>query len=385
MTFTVRNHYVPQWYQRRFFVSRKEQSHLFYLDLKPDLIHLPNGGTKARRALYRLGPARCFQQDHLYTLYFGEHASDVMERRFFGALDAAGEKAVQFFSNYGLREGAHEAFQVMRDYLAAQLFRTPKGLDMLRFLAKTRDHQHTLMVMGEAWQLYHTIWSEGVWEIVNCRNSRTKFLISDSPVSTYNRRVFPGSDEARNYGGALIERVGTHTVFPLDLEHCLVVTNLQYVRNPKLNPLKVRENARYFGQALFDLRKIQRGREIEEVEVLAINYLLKTQARRYIAAADESWLYPELALKNRFWSRLGGRSFLHPDPRLVGFTTGIIVGFDDGSSWGSNEYGHLSLDNVLARRLREVEWATFQEAKRVWDERDRRTGRPRPVLTAHDI
>ena len=380
MSFTVRNHYVPQWYQRRFFEPGSGQSKLWYLDLKPEIIRLPNGQSTTRRALRQLGPVNCFQQDHLYTLFFGKYATDVIEKRFFGTIDSEGEKAVRFFADYGMREGVHEAFDGMRNYLGAQLFRTPKGLGMLRTISGTTDQRRTLITLGHIWPVNHTIWSEGVWEVLSCKGSDTKFIISDSPVTTYNRSLFPGSPEVRKYGIAHIERIGTHTIFPIDLEHCLVITNLQFVRNPKASPLKIRENPRYFAETMFDLRKVQRGREIEEQEVLAINNVLKVHAHRYIASARKEWLYPERKLKQKFWSKLGGPYFLHPDPRKVSFTTGFLVGREGGGGWGVNEYGHHDLDAPKAQALRKVEWKTFQNAKQAWDDRDRRAGKePAPL------
>jgi hypothetical protein len=154
------------------------------------------------------------------------------------------------------------------------------------------------------------------------------------------------------------------------------------VRNPKVNPLNVRENPRYYGQGLFDLRKVQRGREIDEEEVIAINHVLKSNATRYIASPVEEWLYPENRLRQRFWSKLGGQHFLRPDPRKVSFTTGIITGGGKGPSLGTNEYGHYNLDHPRAKKLREIEWKTFQAAKQAWDERDRRAGREPPPLNS---
>jgi hypothetical protein len=375
--FTVHNHYVPQWYQRRFF-ARPGQNKLWHLDLNPDVIKLPGGRTKLHNALHEYGPALCFQAEHLYTLHFGHYATDVMEKDFFGKVDTHGETAVAFFENYGMRAGVHEAFAHMRNYLSAQLFRTPKGLEYLRSFSKKPSHQNSLRAMQQVWPLYQTMWSEAVWEVVNCNTSATKFIVTDSPVSSYNKAVFPGSQEVLRHGMAALERLGTHTVFPLDCNHCLIITNLQYVRNPKVNPLKVRENPRYFEQAMFDLRKVQRGREIGEAEVVAINYVLKKGARRYIAAGEKDWLYPERKMASTFWPKLGGSHFLHPDPRRVSFSTEIIVGYKDGSTYGQNEYGHHSFDNKRAKALRDVEWETFEAAKRAWDERDRRAGRGPP-------
>jgi hypothetical protein len=383
--FTVRNHYVPQWYQRRFFIPGTGQSKLWYLDLKPEAIVRPNGSKTTRRALRQLGPVNCFKEDHLYTLYFGKYATDVIEKRFFGAMDSLGEKAVDFFADYCMRDGVHEAFNGMRNYLAAQFFRTPKGLDLLRTLSRSPSHQRALLVMQHAWQLYHTIWSEGVWEVVHCASSPTKFIVSDAPVTTYNKKVFPGSDEVRQLGGARLERVGTHTIFPIDCDHCLVITNMQYVRNPRINPLKIRENPQYFENRMFDLRKVQRGREISEDDVVAVNHILKTHARRYIAASNEDWLYPERHLKEKFWPKLSSPYFLHPDPRKVSFSTGILMGFKDGGAFGHNEYGHYDLDGPRAKALREEEWKTFQATKQAWDERDRLAGRPPYTPTMDDL
>lgn len=373
MSFTVSNHYVPQWYQRRFLPPG--QSKLWYLDLKPEVIKRPDGTKTTRKALRHLGPINCFQQDHLYTLYFGQYETDVLEKSFFGKVDAVGEKSVAFFADYGMREGVHEAWRGMIDYLSAQLFRTPKGLRMLQALARSKDHQQTLKTLRIAGQVYHTIWTESVWAVKHCKDSLTKLIISDSPVTTYNRQVYPASAEIRGFGMARIERVGTQTLFPLDSEHCLIITNLQYVRNPKGNPLKLRENPRYYASAHFDLRKVQRGHALDEQEVVAINHLLKVHASRYIASSNPEWLYPEKALTERSWPKLGGSRFaLQPDPRLVSFTTAIISG-DDHGGWGYNEYGHFDLDSAQAKELRAAEWKTYQAAKLAWDERDRRAGR----------
>ena len=379
MNFTVRNHYVPQWYQHRFFEAGSKQSQLYYLDLNPDLIRLPGGRTKPRTALRRLGPVSCFKQDHLYTLLFGENASDVIEKRFFGVIDQLGEKAVSFFADYKYSDEAHEAFPAMQNYIAAQLFRTPKGLRLLQRLSGTKDHQATLMIMEQLWQIYQTIWSEAVWEVFHCKSSPTKFLITDSPITTYNPEVFPGSPEALAYGIARFERIGTRLIFPIDRDHCLCLTNLQYVRNPKAKPLKVRENPRYFGQGLFDLRKIQRDREIDEEGVLAINHILKSSAAKYIASDVEESLYPERRLKQKLWSKLNDSYFLGPDPRKVSFTTGIFSGGGSGPSLGTNEYGHYNIDHPRAKALRAIEWKTFQAAKGAWDQRDRRAGREPPA------
>lgn len=126
------------------------------------------------------------------------------------------------------------------------------------------------------------------------------------------------------------------------------------------------------------MRKIQRGRGINESEVIALNHILKCSAQRYIAAAEEEWLYPERSLHQKFWPKIIDRYALGPDPRKTSFTTGILTGGGNGRSFGINEYGHTQLDNPRAEKLRKIEWVTFQAAKQAWYERDRRLGNQPP-------
>lgn len=373
-----RNHYVPQWYQRRFLEPNRGGDRLFYLDLHPDPIAGRPGLT--RKAMRRLGPISCFKQDHLYTTILGGEASDELERRFFGAIDTNGCSAVSFFHDYALKEGAHEAFQGLLEFMCAQLLRTPKGLGYWRRLTSAGSHQHALRLLQRLSNLYGTIWSDGVWEVMRCDESETKFIVTDCPIVTYNPAVYPGSREARSWM-APPEMLGSHTIFPLGMDSCLVITNLQYVRNPKVNPRRIRENPRYFQPAMFDLRSVQTWRQLAEKEVIAINHILKTHAKRYIASGLEADLYPESRMDSKPWPKLFGAHTLMPDPRRLSFSTSTFVGYKDGTSFAINEFGHRNVDNARAKRIREVEWETFQSHKRAWDERDRREGRPIPHIS----
>lgn len=374
---SVRNHYVPQWYQRKFLTPERGGDRLFYLDLHPDPI--AGRPTMTRQALRRLGPVNCFKQDHLYTTILGDRPSDALERSFFGEIDAKGCAAVEFFLDYTFREGSHEAFQGLLDYMCAQLLRTPKGLAYWRRLTRAGSHQEALRNLHGLSQLYATIWSDGVWEVMSCNDSDTKFIVTDCPVVTYNPAVYPGSREARGWMAPL-ERLGTQTIFPLSLNRCLVISHLQYVRNPKVSPVKIRENPRYFEPAMFDLRTIQTWRELKERDVLVINHILKTHAKRYIGSGRESDLYPESHVGSTPWPKLADPFMLMPDPRRLQFSTSVVVGYHDGGSFAINEFGHRDVDNARAARLRQVEWRTFQSHKRAWDERDRREGRSVPHI-----
>ena len=84
-----RNHYVPQWYQRRFFPADITEKKFHYLDLRPQSVTNDDGVTYVRNAVRRLGTASCFCQDDLYTTRFGDWYSTDIEKFFFGQIDDA--------------------------------------------------------------------------------------------------------------------------------------------------------------------------------------------------------------------------------------------------------------------------------------------------------
>jgi hypothetical protein len=253
-------------------------------------------------------------------------------------------------------------------FIGAQKLRTPKGLDALGLLANSNDHELILHAMQRLLQMNSTIWIEGVWEIHNCDTTNTKFIVSDHPITTYNKCIFPLSKDCTYPRDAPIENLGTHTLYALSPTRLLVITNLGLVRNPWVNHLKKRENPRSFAPTIFDFRHIQTGREMSEQDVLAVNYILKLRARRYIAAAERDWLFPEKYLKSTMWNKLGSQFFLMPDPRKLTFSTETLFGYEDGSSWGMDEYGRKPrIKDSDAERLRRVEWRSFQKHKNLWE------------------
>jgi len=131
-----------------------------------------------------------------------------------------------------------------------------------------------------------------VWEIVRAKKSATKFIVSDDPVTFYCKTMF--KSEWTFPDDTSSKSIGTHTLFPLGPDSCLIITYLQLARNPWNTPTEYRANAR-FGDpsAIKYLGSIQFGRELEEDEVLRINYILKRRATRYVAASNKEWLCPE--------------------------------------------------------------------------------------------
>jgi len=357
------HHYVPQWYQRRFL--RNGQFKFYYLDLHPEVI--TNNGVKyQRRDMRRLGPARCFYGDDLYTLKLGNWTTDEVEKRFFGEIDRRGRSAVELFSDYsGYSKGLHEAFPILPQYMDAQRFRTPRGLDQLKSLTDVRDHNQTLLFMQRWFRFHTTMWTEGVWEIARARQSPTKFILTDEPVTFFNRRGFPS--EHAYPGDVGLDQVGTRTLFPLGLDSCLIITHVQLVRNPWANPTTSRVNARSYEQTMKYLLDTQFGRELEEDEVLRINFILKKRAPRYIAAAEEEWLYPERRASTTVWSKLDDDWFLFPHLWKVSFSSGIMAGWKDGSKWAMDEHGRQPTNpQYQDQKLHHKEWETHQAAKQEW-------------------
>ena len=314
-------------------------------------------------------PARCFCAKDLYSLRFGGDTTDVLEKRLFGVVDKKGAVAAEFFRHYNdLKDGTHEAYQDLLVYIGAQRFRTPQGLDWLAKHMGIRDKNMALIAMQQLFQQYGTMWMEGVWEIVHARQSATKFIVSDVPVTFFNRNIIPGGYA---YPGVVdFPMIGTRTIFPLSSDSCLIVTHLQLTRNPWNNPTEKRVNARAFQRTMANLTDIQFGRELEENEVLRINLILKRWARKYIAAPDRESLYPERRVGNMHWTKLDHDWFLFPNLWKVGFTTGIMVGYQGGGAWGMDEYGrnpwHPDYQN---EDRRDFERRRRDEGKKEWAKR----------------
>jgi hypothetical protein len=357
------HHYVPRWYQKRFLPPDKET--LFYLNLKPETVN--QGKIRfTRKDLWFWPPSRCFCVDDLYSMRFGKVITDIVEKQFFGSVDKLGAPAAEFFDSYeGFKDGMNEAFRALIMYMGAQRFRTPRGLDWTKRYLGTKDQAGTLIAMRSLFEIYGTMWLEGIWEFAKARKSSTKFIISDEPITFFNRRIFP-SEEAYP-GGEDLSKVGTRTLFPLGPETCIIITHMQLVRDPHVNPTNIRINARAFQQSIAKLTDLQFGRELEEEEVLRINYILKRRATRYIASGNREWLFPEKHLGNISWAKLDGDWFLFPHLWKIPFTSEITMGFNDGSAWGMDEYGRMPGNpHYRDKSQHDKDWLSFQNAKREW-------------------
>lgn len=334
---TRNNHYVPQWYQRGFLAPG--QSRLFHLNLDPDRKTLLDGRQVPRTSLHEWGTKNCFVEYDLYTTHFGSIVNDDVEKHLFGAIDDQGARALRAFA-LGNHADVHESFQDFFEHMAAQKLRTPKGLDWIRSCYGALG-QVDLMVEMQALRWMHcTMWGEGVREIVSAQDSDVKFILTDHPVTVYNAVVDPTSEQCTYPQDPLVSAVGSQTVYALDANTCLILTHLEYAKQPdQIDLMRLRTNARHLGGGMMRTDNFIRDRRLSREEVIAINHLLKSRAKRYIAAADKTWLYPEQEFKGA-WAQIA--KVLLPKDSLWQFGGETYVGYKDGTSGYWDEHGRTS-------------------------------------------
>jgi hypothetical protein len=332
------NHYVSEWYQRRFMLAG--QGRYWYLDLNPEQV-VQTGHRFTRRALLPWGPASCFAEDDLYTTKWGTEENVDIERFFFGRVDTEGKSAVEFFSDFQFDDPRQEAaYHGLMNYMSVQKLRTPKGLGWLSSLTEGKDRNQQLLLLQRIQNIYCATWSDCIWLIADATKSPVKFIISDHPVTVYNRAYFPGSEWCRGFNDPDIRMVGTHTYFPLSIEKILILTNLAWVRNPYQSERKVHPNPRLFRNTIFMFTDIQAYRTLSEQEVLEINYITKRRALRYVAGAEREWLFPERYLPSTHWNKFGKGLLLMPEPREIHMGGEVMVSYKGGGVDTWNEYRH---------------------------------------------
>jgi len=207
----TRNHYVPEWYQYRFFEGSEKENKFFYLDMKPEVITAPNGKKYSRKSILKWGPPRCFYEEHLYTTRFLGWESTEIEEKFFGKIDADGKRAVEYFSDFEHPSVGHEAFNNFLPFMSVQKIRTPKGLSYVEKFTRSKDKNYLLIDMQQFNRMHCALWTEYVWSIVDTSEANTKFIVSDNPITLYNQACFPASEWCRGNNDPGIWLNGTHT------------------------------------------------------------------------------------------------------------------------------------------------------------------------------
>lgn len=335
---TRHNHYVPIWYQKGFIVGTGAS--LNYLDLNPPATILPDGRAIRGRALSYRAPKSCFWSKDLYTTQFGGILNDEIERFLFGTIDDFGARAVRAFASGDL-VAIHKLFRHFFEYLDAQKLRTPKGLDWIKSKYPNLTQLDLMIEMQALRQMHCTMWYESVREIVSAEQSDVKFIVTDHPVTIYNAACPPTSPACRYPDDPAIELKGSQTVIPLNANHCLILSNLEYAKNPTTVDLKApRTHARYGGQSIARTDAFVRTRKLTSKEVSSLNLLLKARAHRYIAASEKAWLETEKADSGQ-WETIG-KILLPPSDELWHFGGEIYIGYQDGSTHYQDEFGRTS-------------------------------------------
>jgi hypothetical protein len=346
MTKARDNHYVPQWYQRGFLLGHVNKLH--YLDLNSDSIKLSDGSYKSVGDRTMRVVSQCFYQTDLYTTFFGEYINDEIESRLFGKIDDSGAKAVRAFISEDVARWHHH-FMDFFTYIDSQKIRTPKGLSWINNHYPNLGKVDLLREMQVIRNLHCTIWTEGVREIVTAKNSAVKFILTDHPVTVYNYACPPDSDQCVYPNEPSILLKGSQTFFPLDKDHCLILTNYEYAKDPdNQNPAEKRTNPRFMRNSMVRTDKFIRSRQFNEDEIRIINFILKMRARRYIAAPDIDWLYPEKYITKE-WVEMR-YVLLPPENELWGFGGELYAGNKNGSTYYQDAFGRTTPENKYLKK-----------------------------------
>jgi len=327
------NHYVPKWYQEGFLVPGDDRLH--QLDLSPESVRLPDGRSYQHRSNTREYPKRAFRIQDLYSTIFGDIIDDEIERKLFGAIDMRGAAAIRAFIGTDRGEW-YRHFQTLFEYIDIQKLRTPKGLDWLCAQYPKLGQNELMIEMQAVRAINCTTWSEGVREIVSCKDAETKFIVSDHPVTIYNHAIPADATSCRYPLDPNITLKASQTLFALDQNHCLIFTNLEYANDPDCNPVENRTFARNYGHSMVRTDAFIRKRQLDNQAVREINFILKSRARRFIAAGREEWLYPERHV-SKSWPEL--RQTLLPVDELWRFGGEIFGQMESGEHFYQDAFG----------------------------------------------
>jgi hypothetical protein len=335
------NHYVPQWYQRGFLA--KDRHKLYVLNLRPTTRSSQSAQSLLESKVEELGTKLAFRELDLYTTRFGGMLNDDIETFLFGRIDKSGADAVRGWIS-GDPVQIHRRFEDFFAYMDAQKLRTPKGLDWILRQYQDLPQIELMKQMQALRQMHCTMWSECVREIVSAAKSPVKFLVSDHPVTIYHPKLSPDAAECQYPSDPGIELVGTQTVFAMDANQCVILTNLEYAEDPeKAALLSRRTNARFRGRSMARTDVIIRARELSADEVHAINLVLKARARKYVASSNPAWLYPEQYCTLP-WNEIA--KILLPKKELWRFSGETYIRYHDGTSAYHDKFGRTSKTHV---------------------------------------
>lgn len=282
-------------------------------------------------------PKRCFYQTDLYTTFLKNEPCDEIEKYFFGKVDNDGSIGIKALANNDSTK-IYTSFESCLKYIDIQKTRAPKGLDWLAARFPRINNNNLLIEMQVNQQLNCSLWAESIKEIVSAEDANVKFIFSDHPVTVYNKECPPDSYDCTYPNDPRIEMVGTQTIFPLNYNLCLIMTHIDYAKGETTNGAKeYRTNHTPFRDTISRLDNIIRKRNIKDSEVCAINFIIKSRAKRYVAAGKDLWLYPEKSI-NEAWMQLG-EHLLPPKEELYKYGGEIFLKYEDGTTDYYDQYG----------------------------------------------
>lgn len=304
---------------------------------------LPNGELKVKTFKKWHTPAQRFYGEHLYSTFFGEEVNDDIEQKLFGPIDDNGSKAVRAFLTDDQAEWHHN-FEDFFTYLDAQKLRTPKGLDWIRSKYPELNQLQLMIEMQSLRTLHCTLWVEGVRELVSAEDSNVKFIVSDHPITVYNYACPPDSELCEYPNDPDISLKGSQTIFPLDKNRCLILTNLEYAQDPEnANPLEQRTNATRMRRSMVNTIEFINTRKLTADGVTKINHIIKSRAKVSVAAGKEDWLYPESDISCD-WSELR-HVLLPPENELYRYGGEMYAYFEDGTVHYQDAFGRTTPPN----------------------------------------
>ncbi|MCZ8104944.1 MAG: DUF4238 domain-containing protein [Burkholderiales bacterium] len=344
MSVTRKNHYVPRWHQERFFAPGKTTHCL--LDLNPPTFKRPDGSLTRGRCLFDSPTSRAFFEHDLYSTFFGVEVNDEIERMFFGDIDRRGAEAVRAFCGDD-KSKWHDHFQDLFEFLDVQKLRTPKGLAWLRQqypeIGRLGERlpgvaQNQLMFEMQGIRMFNiSTWTTGVREIVSAERAGVKFILSDHPVTVYNHAIPPSDARNRHPGDPQPALKGSQTLFPLGPDHLLILTNLEYAKEPGVRPDVKRTFARNYQPTMVSTIDFIKTRHLTDDQVAEVNFVIKARATRYVAGSRREHLYPE-KLVSKSWADLRA-TLLPPADELYRFGGEMIASFEDGHVLYQDEFG----------------------------------------------
>lgn len=344
MSKTRNNHFVPQWYQHGFVDERNNELR----HLKRREIKLKDGSTKTVHSINWFTSAQCFYEKDLYSTFFGTIINDDVEKKLFGPIDDNGANSVKAFLTDDQAQWHHN-FQDFFTYLDAQKLRSPKGLDWVKSKYPELSQIQLMTEMQALRAIHCTLWAEGVREIVSAEDSDVKFILSDHPVTIYNYACPPDSELCAYPNDPDTSLKGSQTIFPLDKNRCLILTNLEYAQDPDgVNPLEQRTNATKIRQSMVNTINFINKRKLTADEATKINHIIKLRAKNAIAAGKESWLYPENKL-NCDWTELR-HVLMPPSEELYHFGGEMYVSYEGGSTHYQDAFGRTTPQNKYLKK-----------------------------------